>query len=75
MPQYMMGGDNASQKSHGSSSGGGYNIHSNGHSEGVSPNSSQLSMDGRESTLITRTQKQHVTHNVRLFVFTYTQTS
>jgi len=64
MPHYMMGGDNASQKSHGSSSGGGYNIHSNGHSEGVSPNSSQLSMDGRESTLITRTQKQHVTHNV-----------
>jgi len=54
--------DNASQKSHGSSSGGGG--YTNGHSGGVSPNSSQLSMDGRESTLITRTQKQHITQNV-----------
>ena len=39
-----------------------YQIHSNGHSDGVSPNSSQLSMEG---TMVTRTQKQHVTHNVR----------
>jgi len=61
MPHYMMA-DNASQKSHGSSSGGGG--YTNGHSGGVSPNSSQLSMDGRESTLITRTQKQHITQNV-----------
>ncbi len=39
---------------------------SNGHhSDGASPGSSQLSVDGgRESTLITRTQKQHVTQNV-----------
>jgi hypothetical protein len=41
---------------------------SNGHhSDGASPGSSQLSVDGgRESTLITRTQKQHVTQNVSL---------
>jgi hypothetical protein len=47
--------------------GGGYHPHaaSNGHhSDGASPGSSQLSVDGRESTLITRTQKQHVTQNV-----------
>ena len=44
--------------------GGVYQLHSNGHSEGVSPNSSQLSMEGRESTMVTRTQKQHVSHNV-----------
>jgi len=61
MPGYMMA-DNASQKSQGSSSGGG--PYTNGHSGGVSPNSSQLSMEGRESTLITRTQKQHITQNV-----------
>ena len=39
----------------------------NGHSGGVSPDSSQLSDQVRhtgESTLVTRTQKQHVTHNV-----------
>ena len=38
----------------------------NGHSGEVSPDSSQLSDQGRhgESTLVTRTQKQHVTHNV-----------
>lgn len=47
-----------------SGQGGGYQVHSNGHSEGVSPNSSQLSMEGREGTLVTRTQKQHVSHNV-----------
>ena len=62
------GGDNISQKSQ-SSSGGGYQVMTNGHSGhsghsgGVSPNSSQLSMDNG-STLITRTQKQHVSHNV-----------
>jgi hypothetical protein len=42
---------------------------SNGHhSDGASPGSSQLSVDGGrgESTLITRTQKQHVTQNVSL---------
>lgn len=50
--------DSASQQ------GGVYQLHSNGHSEGVSPNSSQLSMEGRDSTLVTRTQKQHVSHNV-----------
>ena len=47
--------------------GGHYHPHaaSNGHhSDGASPSSSQLSVDGRESTLITRTQKQHVTQNV-----------
>ena len=60
------GGDNISQKSHSSSGGGGYQVMTNGHSGhsgGVSPNSSQLSMDNG-STLITRTQKQHVSHNV-----------
>ena len=65
---FYRGGDNLSQKSH-SSSGGGYQVMTNGHghSGGVSPNSSQLSMDtGRpEQTLVSRTQKQHVTHNVR----------
>ena len=61
-PDPISRADNASQKSHGSSSGGGG--YTNGHSGGVSPNSSQLSMDGRESTLITRTQKQHITQNV-----------
>ena len=67
-----MAGDNISQKSHSSSGGGGgYQMMTNGHSGGVSPNSSQLSMEGRESTLITRTQKQHVSHNVsRLHVLT-----
>ena len=59
--------DNASQKSQGSSSGGG--PYTNGHSGGVSPNSSQLSMEGRESTLITRTQKQHITQNVSIQTF------
>ena len=61
-PNLISRADNASQKSQGSSSGGGG--YTNGHSGGVSPNSSQLSMDGRESTLITRTQKQHITQNV-----------
>ena len=50
--------DNAGQP------GGVYQLNTNGHSEGVSPNSSQLSMEGRESALVTRTQKQHVSHNV-----------
>ena len=46
-----------------------YQIHSNGHSDGVSPNSSQLSMEGAQGTLLTRTQKQHVTHNVRIMFY------
>ena len=60
-------GDNQSVKSQGSSSGGGqYQMMTNGHSGGVSPNSSQLSTDGRDQgqTLVTRTQKQHVMTNV-----------
>ena len=63
------GSDNLSQRSHSSSGGGagsGYQMMTNGHSGEVSPDSSQLSDQGRhgESTLVTRTQKQHVTHNV-----------
>ena len=43
-----------------------YLVNSNGHSDGASPNSSsQFSTDGRE--LISRTQKQHTTQNVRFF--------
>ena len=53
-------GETASTKSYGSSGHSGGGGHSNGLLEGVSPNSSQLSVDGRESTLITRTQKQHI---------------
>ena len=63
-------GDNQSVKSQGSSSGGGqYQMMTNGHSGGVSPNSSQLSTDGRDQgqTLVTRTQKQHVMTNVSQF--------
>ncbi len=46
---------------------------SNGHhSDGASPGSSQLSVDGgRDSTLITRTQKQHVTQNVSFLLTKY----
>jgi len=65
MPQYA--GETASTRSLGSS-GGGHGSHNGGSVggmiEGGSPNSSQLSVDGRESTLITRTQKQHITQNV-----------
>jgi hypothetical protein len=50
-----------------------HGANSNGHhSDGASPGSSQLSVDGgRESTLITRTQKQHVTQNVSLNTTVY----
>ena len=62
------GGDNLSQSSRHSSSGTGpgYHVITNGHSGGVSPDSSQLSYTdpGATQQLVTRTQKQHVTHNV-----------
>ena len=61
------GGDNLSQRSHSSSgTGPGYHVVTNGHSGGVSPDSSQLSYTdtGAAQQLVTRTQKQHVTHNV-----------
>jgi hypothetical protein len=91
---FLSRGDNSSQKSHSSGGGGGYpmpglndpggggyhpHAASNGHhSDGASPGSSQLSVDGGrgESTLITRTQKQHVTQNVsikkkNIFIYRY----
>ena len=44
-------------------------VHSNGYLEGNSPNSSQLSSEGgggtADATLISRTQKQHTTQQVR----------
>ena len=46
-------------------------VHSNGYLEGNSPNSSQLSSEGGgggtapDATLISRTQKQHTTQQVR----------
>ena len=47
-------------------------VHSNGYLEGNSPNSSQLSSEGggggggtTDATLISRTQKQHTTQQVR----------
>ena len=45
-------------------------VHSNGYLEGNSPNSSQLSSEGGgggngDATLISRTQKQHTTQQVK----------
>ena len=44
-------------------------VHSNGYLEGNSPSSSQLSSEGgggtADATLISRTQKQHTTQQVR----------
>ena len=37
----------------------------NGYSEQNSPNSSQLSSEGQDATLISRTQKQHTTQQVK----------
>ncbi|XP_059090371.1 catenin delta-2-like isoform X2 [Tigriopus californicus] len=48
----------------GQNGGNGPHVVTNGYSEQNSPNSSQLSSEGQDATLISRTQKQHTTQQV-----------